>query len=220
MFTGLIEEVGVLEGLRRAGASARVSVRAPGIAHDVSPGDSIAVSGVCLTAIASDGVCLDFDAVTETLSRSGLGDLRRGEPVNLERALAAGGRLGGHFVQGHVDDTGHVAAMRSEGRAHVFGIAASPGVLRYVVEKGSIAVDGISLTVAGLDDRGFRVWVIPHTFANTNLHARHVGDRVNLEVDLLAKYVERLLVGRGAGDVTRAGLARAGFLDELGAGPQ
>jgi riboflavin synthase len=187
VFTGLVQELGTVT----AAEEARLSVRA-GLAGELREGDSVAVNGVCLTVAGrSDG---DFtaDVMPETLRRSSLGSLRPGSPVNLELPLRASDRLGGHFVQGHVDGTGTIAVTRYEGTARVVRVEADPGLLRYVAEKGSIAVDGISLTVTAVDAESFEVSLIPETLERTNLGRAQPGDRVNLEVDVLAKYVERL----------------------------
>lgn len=193
MFTGLVESTGTLVALKSTAAGARLTLRAPQIAADVRLGDSIAVNGCCLTAIAQDAETLGFDLLRETLDRTSLGALEPGGLVNLERALAANARLGGHFVQGHVDAAAEVMAFDAAGADWRLEIALPPEFARYVVSKGSIAIDGISLTVAGVRESSFVVWIIPHTRAVTNLSACTAGRRVNLEFDLLAKYVERLL---------------------------
>ena len=189
MFTGLVSATGVIGSIDEG----RLSVRTqPPL--DLVPGDSVAVNGVCLTASAvHDGDGFDADVMPETLRRTALGALAEGDPVNLELALRADGRLGGHIMQGHVDGTGTVASVREEGFARVVRIGCDPALLRYVVEKGSIAVDGVSLTIAAVDDGGFAVALVPHTLEQTTLGSLGGGDEVNLEVDVLAKYVERLL---------------------------
>jgi riboflavin synthase len=190
MFTGLVQELGIVAATGRE----RLSVRAAVVA-DLREGDSVAVNGVCLTVAALADGTFTADVMPETLRRSSLGALREGSPVNLELPLRANDRLGGHFVQGHVDAIGTVAETRDEGTARVVRIEAEPQLLRYVVEKGSIAVDGVSLTVAGLEEGAFTVSLIPETLERTSLGTVQPGDKVNLEVDVLAKYVERL-VGR------------------------
>ncbi len=176
-------------------------------------GESVAVNGVCLTVAAFGPARFEADASPETLKRSNLGRFKPGEPLNLERALRPVDRLGGHFVLGHVDGTGRVASVGTEGEFRVYRFDAGPSVTRYLVEKGSVAVDGISLTVNGCDDRSFSVAIIPHTLARTTLVRRTPGESVNLEVDILAKYVEKLLGGRPAsGGLTLDQLARSGFL--------
>ncbi len=194
MFTGLIEECGQLTALTRHGQGARLNVRAGLVSQDVRIGDSIAVNGCCLTVCAHEGDSLEFDLLQETLERTNLGGLSPGASVNLERALAVGGRLGGHFVQGHIDGTSRVLRFEAAGADHRLEIALPAESARYVAFKGSIAIDGISLTVAEVGATSFVVWLIPHTLAATNLHARQQGDVVNLEFDLLAKYVERLVL--------------------------
>jgi riboflavin synthase len=197
MFTGLIEEIGVVENLERtASGGVRLLLSAPLIQKGVLLGDSIAVNGCCLTVAAIEEGLLRFDLLQETLDRTSLGGLKRGGCVNIERALAAGGRLGGHFVQGNVDGTAAILALEPAGADFRLEIALPPEGARYLVPKGSIAVDGISLTVAELHQERFVLWIIPHTLAATNLGRRHVGERVNLEYDLLAKYVERMLLHR------------------------
>ena len=196
MFTGIIEGMGEVLAFDRTEAGARLRLAAGPVAEGARIGDSVAINGTCLTVVALDGDRLEFEAVPETLRRTNLGELAAGARVNLERPLRAGGRLDGHIVQGHVDGTGHVAAVTPEGDSLRIQIAAEPELLRYVVEKGSIAVDGISLTVAAVDYAGFEVAIIPHTAAVTTLGQRAPGAKVNLEVDILAKYVERLLAPR------------------------
>jgi riboflavin synthase len=193
MFTGLVEETGVLLAYQRRDESARLTVRAPLVSTGAQIGDSIAVNGCCLTIIARDGDALSFDLLAETLARTNLGDLAPGAPVNLERALAAGTRLGGHFVQGHIDCTSEILAVEPRGADVLIEIALPGEFAQLVAFKGSIAVDGISLTVAEVGATSFAVWIIPHTLAQTNLRKRRAGDRVNIEFDLLAKYVERML---------------------------
>lgn len=186
MFTGLVKEVGTVVSLD----GGRLVIESA-LAADL--GDSIAINGTCLTVVAHANDTLAFDAVPETLSRTSLGDLETGSRVNLEPALRAGDPLGGHYMQGHVDGVGSVRAVTPEGGGKRIAFAAPPELLRYVVEKGSIAVQGTSLTVAAVDEQGFEVALIPHTLAHTTLDALEVEDRVNLEVDVLAKYVEKLL---------------------------
>jgi len=198
MFTGLIEETGVLLSLDRSDFGARLTLRAPLAVQDVRLGDSIAVNGCCLTVVAHEAEALSFDLLGETLARTNLGLLVPGAPLNLERALAAHARLGGHFVQGHVDATSAVAAFEPVGADHRLEILLPREFARYVAFKGSIAIDGISLTVAEVRETSFVVWIIPHTLAATNLRTTKAGDLVNLEFDLLAKYVERLLAAREA----------------------
>ena len=193
MFTGLIREVGVVAAIDAGGEGLRLTIEAPQTARDAQLGDSIALCGVCLTVVDRTDGRLAFDAVPETLSRTSLQTLEPGSRVNVEPALRAGEPLGGHYVQGHVDGVGAVRSVEPEGDGRRIWIDAPPDLMRYVVEKGSVAVEGTSLTVAALDDRGFAIALIPHTLSETTLGALAAGDRVNLEVDVLAKYVERLL---------------------------
>lgn len=198
MFTGLVEETGDILALERSATGARLTLRGPLVSTDAQLGDSIAVNGCCLTLTARDGTTLSFDLLGETLDRTNLGALTAGAPVNLERALAAHSRLGGHFVQGHIDTTSRVLSFEKVNADHRLEIALPADVAGYVAFKGSIAIDGISLTVAEVRPASFTVWIIPHTLAVTNLRAKRAGDFVNLEFDLLAKYVERLLATRTA----------------------
>jgi riboflavin synthase len=191
VFTGLVAGTGAVESLERDGDGARIRVLTD-LARELAPGDSIAVNGVCLTAVEPDGDGFSADVMGETLRRSSLGPLAEGDEVNLELPLRAGDRLGGHVVQGHVDGTGTVQAVTEDGLARVVRIGTSADLLRYVVEKGSIAVDGVSLTVSAVDDDGFEVSLIPETLERTTLGAVEPGRVVNLEADVLAKYVEKL----------------------------
>jgi riboflavin synthase len=188
MFTGLVADLGHVEAVEQTAAGARLRIRTP-LARELALGDSIAVNGVCLTATAIEGDAFAADVMHETLRRSKLA----GERVNLELPLRASDRLGGHVVLGHVDGTGEVRAVREEGFARVVTIAAPAELLRYVVEKGSIAVDGISLTVARVDDEGFDVSLIPETLERTTLGHAEEGTPVNLEVDIMAKHLEKLV---------------------------
>ncbi len=189
MFTGIVEEVGRVVSISGDG----MTVRAERVMSDLKLGDSIAVNGACLTAVSVSGGEFSVDLSPETMRRTALGDLAAGGAVNLERALSASDRMGGHIVQGHVDATGSVASMEREGDSTVLEIAAPEGLMRYIVEKGFIAVDGISLTVVKIGNAAFTLAVIPYTLRNTNLGTLSAGARVNLEADILAKYVENLL---------------------------
>ena len=189
MFTGIVRELGAVEGVEESATGVRLLVRAPETAAAAAVGDSVAVNGVCLTAVGDEDGVLAFDAVPETLRRSSLGRLAAGARVNVEPALRAGEPLGGHFVQGHVDGVGCVRRTDVEG----LEIEAGGEILRYCVEKGSIAVEGVSLTIAALGEDSFTVALVPHTREVTTLGALAEGDEVNLEVDVLAKHVERLL---------------------------
>jgi riboflavin synthase len=194
MFTGIVRELGRVAGIDGGDAGVRLRIAAPQTAGSgVALGDSVAVGGVCLTVVAIDGAELSFDAVPETMTRTALGRLVAGDGVNVEPAVRAGEPLGGHVMQGHVDGTGSVRSVEPEGDGKRIWIDAADDMLRYCVEKGSVAVDGVSLTVAELDDAGFAVALIPHTLTETTLGGLVTGDTVNLEVDVLAKYVERLL---------------------------
>jgi riboflavin synthase alpha subunit len=196
MFTGIVRERGRIAAVDGGGDGIRLVVEAPATAAQASLGDSVAVSGVCLTVVAADNGTLAFDAVPETLRRSSLGDREPGDSVNLEPALRAGEPLGGHYVQGHVDGVGRVRSAAPEGDGQRVWIDPPPELFRYLVEKGSVAVEGVSLTIAELDERGFAVALVPHTLAETTLGALDSDARVNLEVDVLAKYVERLVSPR------------------------
>jgi riboflavin synthase len=188
VFTGIVREVGRVEAVEDRGENVRILVRAPETAASTAVGDSVALAGVCLTAVAVSDGTVAFDAVPETLRRSTLGGLEAGSGVNVEPALRAGDPLGGHIVQGHVDGVGTIRRVSDDG----IEVEAPADVLRYCVEKGSIAVEGVSLTIAGLDRSAFTIALIPHTREVTTLGAVSEGDTVNLEVDVVAKYVERL----------------------------
>jgi riboflavin synthase len=192
VFTGLVEDLGTVAALHATADGVRLTVQTP-LARQLGEGDSVAVNGVCLTAVGICGERFGADVMHETLRRSSLGQVEEGGRVNLELALRADARLGGHMVQGHVDAVGVVAGTRDDGFARIVTVEADPALLRYVVEKGSIAVDGVSLTVAAVDDTTFSVSLIPETLERTNLGAAAPGTVVNLEVDILAKYVEKLL---------------------------
>ena len=195
MFTGLVEEVGRVSRLEE-GEMLGLSISAHRAAEGTRVGDSVSVNGVCLTVDETNGRTLTFYAMPETLRRTALGGLAEGSAVNLERAMAAGSRFGGHIVQGHVDGVGEVLGLRPEGEAEIWEFAAPESVLRYAVEKGSVCVDGISLTLVSVKERSFTVSILPQTRANTNLAELGEGDRVNLEADVIGKYVERLLEPR------------------------
>jgi riboflavin synthase len=192
MFTGLVADLGTVAEVHSTPDGVRLAIESP-LARELTEGDSVAVNGVCLTAVGLCGDRFGADVMHETLRRSSLGAARSGTRVNLELPLAASARLGGHFVQGHVDGVGVIAATREDGFARVVTIEADPELLRYVVEKGSITVDGVSLTVARIDDGSFDVSLIPETLQRTNLGSAGPGTPVNLEVDILAKYLEKLV---------------------------
>lgn len=193
MFTGIIEEIGTIKTVRNGSVSARIGISGSKIFSDLQLGDSVAVNGVCLTAAAIQGNVFEADVMAETLRRSNLGELRSGSRVNLERAMAAGGRFGGHIVSGHIDGTGTITDMRREENAVWVTVRAPASIIRLIVEKGSIAIDGISLTVADLGTDYFKVSIIPHTGEETILLSKKPGDVVNLENDVIGKYVERLM---------------------------
>ena len=192
MFTGIVEEIGRVQSVSSGGLVISVSRELA----DLRVSDSISVNGACLTVTSRDEDSFSVDVVPETLRRTNLGALRAGDPVDLERSLAVDGRFGGHVVQGHVDSTGAIESVAQEGEALLLRFRAPPSIMRYVVEKGFIAVDGVSLTVVDCDDRSFSVTVIPFTRDNTILVSKAAGDAVNLEADIMAKYVERLLPGQ------------------------
>ena len=191
MFTGIIEEVGSVHSI----GGGRLTVRAAKVLQDVQLGDSIAVNGVCLTVTRFDSGSFDADVMPETIRRTSLAELKKGSPVNLERALTLQSRLGGHIVSGHIDGTGEIVKFADEGNAILMTVSADSSLLRYIVEKGSVALDGISLTVAQVTDSDFTVSLIPHTREVTNLGSKKVGSPINIETDVLGKYVEKMLKG-------------------------
>ena len=214
MFTGIVEETGSIKNIKRGAASAELSIEASKVLEDVALGDSIAVNGVCLTVTDFSGSMFTADVMHETLDRSSLGALRPGSPVNLERAMKTDGRFGGHIVSGHIDGTGHISNISRDDNAIWYTIDTSGDILRYIVEKGSIAIDGISLTVASVDESSFKVSIIPHTAANTILAVKKAGDVVNLENDIIGKYVEKLM--RTAENETEESYITEAFLIENG----
>ncbi len=192
MFTGLVEDLGTVEAVDATPDGVRLTVRSR-LAPEVRPGDSVAVNGVCLTAVEPTAETFGFDVMNESLRRSALGGIVGGSSVNLELAMRADARLGGHIVQGHVDGVGEIAGVREDGFSRVVTVKAPPDLLRYVVEKGSIAVNGVSLTVSAIGEESFEVSLIPETLERTTLGASESGVPVNLEVDVMAKYVEKLV---------------------------
>lgn len=220
MFTGLIEEIGTLRSVRRQGEAMVLTLAARKVLEDVNLGDSISVNGVCLTVIRFDGASFDVDVMPETYRHTNLKELSAGSPVNLERALMAGARFGGHIVQGHVDGTGVIRSRRNEANAVVFAVQpGNPALMRYIVPQGSVTLDGISLTVVSIDrDAGeFTVSIIPHTLKETVLQNKHPGDTLNIENDILGKYVDHLLGQRErkpaqSGRLTEAMLRDNGFM--------
>lgn len=195
MFTGLTEEKGILQAIRPGAHSAVLTIGCKKILDDLAIGDSVSVNGVCLTATTLTGTGFTADVMHETLNRSSLGSLRTGSSVNLERAMAMGRRFGGHIVSGHIDGTGRIGSVTQDDNAFLYRILCGPDLLRYIVPKGSIAIDGISLTVVSVDEESFTVSIIPHTRAETTLSQKKAGDIVNLENDVIAKYTEKLLAG-------------------------
>jgi riboflavin synthase alpha subunit len=195
VFTGIVRELGRVVSAQENGGGVRLRIQATETAEAAAPGDSVAVNGCCLTVTAVADGTLEFDAVPETLARTTLGGLDQGAEVNLEPALRAGEPLGGHFVQGHVDGRGRVAALDREGDGARLRLELGTGLLRYCVAKGSIAIDGVSLTIAALHDDGVEIALVPFTLAHTTLARLRAGDEVNIEVDVLAKYAERLASG-------------------------
>lgn len=192
MFTGIVEETGKIVSFQEQKESWRLKVFAKVIVNDLQIGDSVAVNGCCLTVVACQGGFLEFDVLNETKRLTSIDRFVPGDKVNLERALLPSTRMGGHFVSGHVDGLGIVESVEQRGKDFFIRIRPDADKLKYVVSKGCITVDGISLTVADIDEAGFAIWLIPHTMEITNLHTKRVGDRVNLEYDLIAKYVEKL----------------------------
>lgn len=215
MFTGIVEEVGTVRTVQRTGTSSFIEIQAKKVLEDVHLGDSIAVNGVCLTVTSFTGDFFRADVMNETLSRSSLGTLKNGSPVDLERAMTAGGRFGGHIVSGHIDGTGTITDIKKDGIAHWYTVTAPAEILRYIVEKGSIAIDGISLTVAKVTETSFSVSIIPHTAAETVLSYKKPGDIVNLENDIIGKYVEKLMrpapTEKTESGITMEFLAKNGF---------
>ena len=214
MFTGLIEKIGRVVRLTVSGDAARLRLDLGDVAEGVALGDSVAVDGACLTAVRVQGSEVEFDVSSETLSRTTLGSLRAGVEVNVERSLRVGDRLGGHFVLGHVDCVGTIASMRKTSGQMTLEVTAPREVAASLIPKGSVAVDGISLTIAGVGEGRFTAAIIPHTLDNTTLRRKSAGDRVNIELDVLGKYVARLIGrmgGTGEGRITQEFLAEYGF---------
>ncbi|MDE6035914.1 MAG: riboflavin synthase [Ruminococcus sp.] len=193
MFTGIIEEIGTVKEILYSGSSSYIEIQADRIFEDMHIGDSIAVNGLCLTVTDFNNKVFRADVMNETLKRSSLGSLKTRSKVNLERAMSAVGRFGGHIVSGHIDGTGIISGIKNDGIAIWYTITAEPQIMRYIVEKGSVAIDGISLTVAKVTEKNFSVSIIPHTAGNTILSYRKTGDIVNLENDIIGKYVEKFI---------------------------
>jgi riboflavin synthase len=196
MFTGLIEEIGKIKSIKKGGKSIRLTVSAGKILEDVKVGDSVATNGICLTVVDFDSKEFSADVMPETMSRTNFGLLSAGSRVNLERALRVGDRLGGHMLSGHVDGLGEVIAKKQDDNAIWVSIAAPKTILKYIIEKGSVAIDGISLTVAYVDEKMFKVSIIPLTQEDTTLTSKKKGDKVNLECDMTAKYIEKFMFHR------------------------
>lgn len=208
MFTGIIEEVGFLLAARKTASSASVTIKAKKVLENISLGDSIAVNGVCLTVTGKKNDSFDADVMHETFKRTTFASLKINDALNLERAIPADGRLNGHLVTGHVDGVGKIVKKDKDGIAFVYFVRTSPEIAKYVVTKGSVAVDGISLTAVAVSDEGFSVSVIPHTYGRTALSEKGIGDYVNIENDILGKYVERFLSER---KITERFLTENGF---------
>lgn len=215
MFTGIVEEVGNVREIRKGQTSSFIEIQAKTVLSDVHLGDSIAVNGVCLTVTEFSADSFRADVMNETLNRSSLGSLRSGSHVNLERAMPANGRFGGHIVSGHIDGTGVITDIRRDGISVWYTIGTTAAVMRYIVEKGSVAIDGISLTVAKVTDSSFSVSIIPHTAEQTVLSYKKTGDTVNLENDIIGKYVEKLMNPQNSpkepNGITMEFLAKNGF---------
>ncbi|SHG91882.1 riboflavin synthase [Tepidibacter thalassicus] len=194
MFTGLVEEIGTVESITKGFKSAKIIIKAKKILYDVKLGDSISTNGVCLTVTEYDNDKFCVDVMAETMRKSNLKNLKRGSKVNLERALRVGDRLGGHIVSGHIDGIGIVTSLEKEENATWISISTSSDILKYIVYKGSITIDGVSLTVSYVDDNIFKVSIIPHTKDETTLLTKNIGDEVNLECDLIGKYIEKFLL--------------------------
>lgn len=215
MFTGIVEEVGTVREIRKGQTSSFIEIQAKTVLSDVHLGDSIAVNGVCLTVTEFSADSFRADVMNETLNRSSLGSLRSGSHVNLERAMPANGRFGGHIVSGHIDGTGVITDIRRDGISVWYTIGTTAAIMRYIVEKGSVAIDGISLTVAKVTDSSFSVSIIPHTAEQTVLSYKKTGDTVNLENDIIGKYVEKLMNPQNSpkepNGITMEFLAKNGF---------
>ncbi len=199
MFTGIIEETGTIRGIRQGAKSSQLTIEARKVVEDVKIGDSISVNGICLTVVSFNSTSFIADVMPETMRRTSFSRIANGSRVNLERALRLSDRLGGHLVSGHIDGTGKIVRRWDEENAVWFSVSAPPEILRYIVEKGSVALDGISLTVANTDGHGFTVSIIPHTQEMTTLLHKQTGDILNIECDVIAKYVEKLQTGNSSG---------------------
>ena len=216
MFTGIVEELGTVVSISKGTKSSKLTLQGDVIFEDMKLGDSIAVNGVCLTVTEKTANTFTVDVMAETLRRSSLGNLSKGGKVNMERAMAANGRFGGHIVSGHIDGTGTIESFVQEDNATWVTITTSGKILKYIIEKGSITIDGISLTVAYVDNRCFKVSLIPHTAANTTLLMKKAGDIVNLENDIIGKYVDKLLGYQGEEESGISSKVSMNFLAENG----
>lgn len=213
MFTGIIEEIGTVLSIKKGSVSSKITFGGKKIFNDIHLGDSIAINGVCLTADTLTDNSFTADIMAETLRRSSLGDLKVGSKVNMERAMLCNGRFGGHIVSGHVDATGKIINFKREENAVWITISAESKTLKYIVEKGSVALDGISLTVANVSDTSFKVSIIPHTASETTLLSKSVGDRINIECDIIGKYVEKFLNFKDStSNIDTTFLSKHGFL--------
>ncbi len=215
MFTGIIEEIGSVVRVTRGAKSSRLRISTRELLEGTQIGDSICTCGVCLTVALIEGSCFEADVMAETMRRTKLGSLTIGSKVNLERAMRLDGRFGGHIVSGHIDGTGVIQSVTKEENAVWLAIGAESKLLRYIVEKGSVAIDGISLTVAEVDESGFKVSLIPHTGKETTLLSQKIGDKVNLECDIVGKYVEKLFVPQ-LGQRGKSGTLTESFLQQNG----
>ncbi|MBQ2406363.1 MAG: riboflavin synthase [Lachnospiraceae bacterium] len=214
MFTGIVEELGEVSAMARGRDSMVLTIKAKTIMSDLKLGDSVSTNGVCLTVTEKGSDYYKADVMHETMNRSSLGKLKPGSHVNLERAMSAEGRFGGHIVSGHIDGTGSITSIKKDDNAVWYTIAAPENIMRYIIEKGSIAIDGISLTVAKVTDKDFSVSIIPHTIKETTLGEKRVGDIVNLENDLIGKYVEKLITisPKKSGNIDKEFLLRNGYI--------
>lgn len=214
MFTGIVEELGEVSAMARGRDSMVLTIKAKTIMSDLKLGDSVSTNGVCLTVTEKGSDYYKADVMHETMNRSSLGKLKLGSHVNLERAMSAEGRFGGHIVSGHIDGTGSITSIKKDDNAVWYTIAAPENIMRYIIEKGSIAIDGISLTVAKVTDKDFSVSIIPHTIKETTLGEKRVGDIVNLENDLIGKYVEKLITisPKKSGNIDKEFLLRNGYI--------
>lgn len=212
MFTGIIEEVGTIASVQRSGMSIQMNISAKTILEDVHIGDSIAVNGVCLTVVSFTSSSFAVDVMPETIKATSLQSVKNGSPVNLERAMASNGRFGGHFVSGHIDGTGTIVGKRREANAVYYTIETTPQLLRYCIQKGSIAIDGTSLTIFGLNDTSLMISLIPHTLSYSVVGQKGIGEIVNIECDLVGKYIERFMTTTKKSSITEGFLRDNGYM--------